>query len=205
MVDRGNPVTDDVSVLFAVPVMILGLSGSVARSNDSAHVFECPLRGAAHGDVAILRGKVAHTSHDLVLRIPGCSEVVLLTYAGSQDTHVSADRLHKDANLDRFREYTTSKYGGTEKDPCIGCFKYDDVEATLTGELEIASVPSGTTKDRMGFLRDATGAIVGKWGWGDPVPFAGFRLTIQSVSDVKARRRSGDRRPPVLKDEQSKQ
>jgi hypothetical protein len=65
------------------------------------------------------------------------------------------------------------------------CMKYGDVEATLTGTLEIASIPPGTTKDPAGFLRDLSGKVVGKWGWGHPVPFAGYRLGIQSVSKVK--------------------
>jgi len=68
------------------------------------------------------------------------------------------------------------------------CMKYGDVEATLTGKLEIASMPPGTTKDPTGFVRDSSGKIVGTFGWGHPVPFAKYRLVIQSVSDVKARK-----------------
>jgi hypothetical protein len=49
-------------------------------------------------------------------------------------------------------------------------------------------MPPGTTKDPAGFLRDSSGKIVGTFGWGHPVPFAKYRLVIQSVSDVKARK-----------------
>jgi hypothetical protein len=66
--------------------------------------------------------------------------------------------------------------------------KYGDVEARLTGKLEVASMRPGTTKDPAGFLRDSSGKIVGTFGWGHPVPFAKYRLVIESVSDVKARK-----------------
>ena len=66
--------------------------------------------------------------------------------------------------------------------------KYGDVEATLTGKLEFASMPPGTTKDPASLLHDSSGKIVGAFGWGHPVPFAKYRLVIQSVSDLKARK-----------------
>lgn len=120
--------------------------------------------------------------------IPGCNETVLLTYAGDQDNDVSSDQLRKDENLKSFQKYTSAVYKSTKKDMCIQCMKYGDVEATLTGKLEVATIPPGTTKDPAGFLRDESGKIVGKSGWGHPVPFAKYRFVIQSVSDVTARK-----------------
>lgn len=148
----------------------------------------CVLSTASNGQVITIHGKTVQEPHDLGFEIPGCKETVLLTYAGDQDNKVSASELRRDENLARFQKYTTSTYKSTGKSICMQCMKYGDVEATLTARLEIASIPAGTTKDPAGFLRNASGKIVGKWGWGHPIPFAGYRLVIQSVSKVTARK-----------------
>jgi hypothetical protein len=66
--------------------------------------------------------------------------------------------------------------------------EYGDVEATVTGKLEIATIPAGTTKDSMGFIRDASGKILGTSGWGHPTRTFKYRLVIFSVADVTARK-----------------
>ncbi len=148
----------------------------------------CVLNAAKDGQTITAHGKTVDEPHDLAFDIPGCKETVLLTYAGDRDADVSGDQLRRDASLKRFQEYTGAVYKGDEKNICIQCMKYGDVEATLTGKIEIATIPPGTTKDWMGFIRDTSGKIVGKWGWGHPVPFAGYRLVIFSVTDVKAKK-----------------
>lgn len=155
----------------------------VGRSDNA-----CVLSTASNGQVITILGKTVQEPHDLGFEIPGCKETVLLTYAGDQDNEVSASELRRDENLARFQKYTTSTYKSTKKSICEQCMKYGDVEATLTGKLEIASIRPGTMKDSAGFLRDSSGKIVGRWGWGHPVPFAGYRLVIQSVSKVTARK-----------------
>lgn len=158
-------------------------AGHAEAMNDSG----CALSTATNGQTITVRGKVTRDPHDMVFGIPGCNDTVLLTYAGDSDNDVSADRLRKDENLKQFQNYTSAVYKSKGKNLCLQCTKYGDVEATLTGKLETASMPPGTTKDPSGFLRDPSGNIVGKFGWGHPVPFAKYRLIIQSVSDVKAR------------------
>jgi hypothetical protein len=148
----------------------------------------CMLSTAKDGQVITVRGKVAQEAHDMGFDIPGCNETVLLTYAGDQDNDVSSGQLRKNENLKSFQRYTSAVYKSTKKDMCIQCMKYGDVEATLTGKLEVATIPPGATKDPAGFLRDESGKIVGKSGWGHPDPFAKYRLVIQSISDVKARK-----------------
>ena len=66
------------------------------------------------------------------------------------------------------------------------CPKYK-VEATLTGVLSVATIPPGLTKDNLGFLRDSSGKIVGKVGFGHPTPLFKYQLAIRSASDVIAR------------------
>jgi hypothetical protein len=148
----------------------------------------CVLSTATSGQVVTVRGKVLSESHDMGFEIPGCNDTVLLTYAGDRDNDVSADQLQKGENLKQFQNYTSAVYKSSGKNLCSQCMKYGDVEATLTGKLEVATMPSGTTKDPAGFLRDSSGKIVGTFGWGHPVPFAKYRLVIQSVSDVKAQK-----------------
>jgi hypothetical protein len=62
------------------------------------------------------------------------------------------------------------------------------VEAELTGELEIANMPPGATKDKANFVRDESGRIIGTFGWGHPGPFAAYRLVIHSVGYAKAQK-----------------
>jgi hypothetical protein len=150
----------------------------------------CILETAKDGQSITLRGKTAQEPHDLVFDIEGCSDVVVLTYAGYPDNKVNADQLHQDESLKRFQKYTTAAYKSSGKNICMECMKYRDVEATLTGKLEIAAVPSGTTKDRQGFLHDASGKIVGTSGFGHPTPMFKYRLVILSASDVKASKQS---------------
>jgi hypothetical protein len=148
----------------------------------------CILDSAKNAQIITVRGKVANEPHDMEFRIPDCDELVLLTYAGDGDNEVSGDQLQRDESLRQFQKYTSSTYRSRGKSVCIECMKYGDVEATLTGKLEIATVPPGTTKDALGFLHDPSGKIVGKAGWGHPVPFAKYRLVIESVSDVAAKK-----------------
>ena len=173
---------------------VLGFAQEATHEAGHAEAVEavngsgCVLSTATAGHIITMRGKVSSEPHDMAFEIRGCSDTVLLTYAGDRDNDVSADQLQKDDNLKQFQTYTSAVYKSTGKSLCIQCMKYGDVEATLTGKLEVATMPPGTTKDPAGFLHDSSGKIVGKFGWGHPVPFAKYRLVIESVSDVKARK-----------------
>ncbi len=149
---------------------------------------KCILSDAINGQVLTIHGKARNQPHDLTFDIPGCDQTVLLTYAGDSDNNVSATELRKNAELRRFQKYTSSVYKSTGKNICMGCPKYDDVEASLTGKLEIATIPPGATKDKANFIRDQSDKIIGTFGWGHPRRFIAYRLVIQSVSDVKARK-----------------
>jgi len=70
-------------------------------------------------------------------------------------------RLRQDRELKRFQKYTSSVYKGTANNVCMGCPKYGDVEAELTGNLKIATLLPGTTKDKANFIRDGSGKIIG--------------------------------------------
>src|SRR5258707_14830303 len=147
----------------------------------------CGFVTANNGQMVTVRGKARSTPHDLAFDIPGCDATLLLTFAGEDDNDVSSSELRKDGELRRFQKYASSIYKSTGKNICMGCAKYGDVEAELTGKLEIATMPPGTTKDKSNFIRDGSGKIAGKFGWGHPGPYAAYRLVIQSVAHVKAR------------------
>jgi hypothetical protein len=157
------------------------------HSATSALESKCMLSTAINGQKLTVKGKARSTAHDLAFDIPGCDETVLLTFAGAKDNDVSGSELRLDDELRRFQKYTSSVYESTGKNICMECPKYRDVEAELTGKLEIATVPPGASKDKANFLRDGSGKIIGTFGWGHPGPFAGYRLVIQSVAHVKAR------------------
>jgi hypothetical protein len=149
---------------------------------------ECALSSAVNGQIITVRGEVRHEPHDMAFDIPGCDKTVLLTYPGYSGNDVNASTLRSDKELKRFQKYTSSVYKGRGKNICMGCSKFDDVEAELTGKLEISFVPSGATKDRIGRMYDSSGKFIGMWGLGHPVSFAGYRLIIQSASHVTARK-----------------
>jgi hypothetical protein len=89
-------------------------------------------------------------------------------------------------SLAKFKKYTSATKKSIGNSICIQCPKYE-VEATLTGTLTIASVPSGFSKDNLGFLHDASGKIVGQVGFGHPIPLYKYQLAIEYASDVIAR------------------
>jgi hypothetical protein len=149
---------------------------------------KCVLSTASNGQTLTVKGKARNTAHDLVFDIPGCDEAVLLTFAGNRDNDVSVTELRRDSELKRFQKYTTSVYTNRGKSNCMDCLEYGDVEAELTGRLEIATIPPGATRDSSGLLRDQSGKFIGMSGWGHPSPFARYRLVIQSVAHGKAQK-----------------
>jgi len=148
----------------------------------------CILDTAKDSQMITVHGKTIQEPHDLGFDVVGCNDLVILAYAGDRDNDVSANQLRQDENLKLFQKYSSATYKSKGKNICLQCMKYGDVEATLTGRLEVAAIPPNATKDQLGFLRDASGKVVGKAGWGHPVPFAKYRLVIESVSGVTARK-----------------
>jgi len=178
-------------VLCLFAVVALGQDTAIHEAGHTATSVTgtgCVLSTANNGQRITLHGKAANGAHDLMLEIPGCTEAVLLTFAGNPDSGLSATELRRDGELRRFQKYTTSIYMDRGKSNCMDCRIYGDVEADLTGKLEIASVPPGATRDPSGFLRDKSGKFIGTSGWGHPGPFARYRLVIVSVSHVTARK-----------------
>ena len=150
---------------------------------------KCVLSEARNGEMLTVEGNVIHEPHDLALFIPRCEEVVLLNYAGDADSDVSKARLRRDRNLRRFRKYTNSVYQSSGTDICIDCSEYGNILAVLTGKLEIAQLPDGARQDEAGLTHDNSGTLIGVAGWGHPTPFTHYRLTIEAVASVKARKR----------------
>src|SRR5947199_1271163 len=81
----------------------------LARGQQAAQ-SGCLLSMASNGQVITLQGKVIQEPHDLAFDVPGCKEMILLTFAGDQDNDVNASKLRRDENLKRFRRYTRSTY-----------------------------------------------------------------------------------------------
>ncbi|MBI3476595.1 MAG: hypothetical protein HY010_12755 [Acidobacteria bacterium] len=119
----------------------------------------------------------------------GCTETVVLVYAGNSESGELSEKLVKDKNLERFGKYTRATYGKIGRNgTCAQCAMYE-VRATLTGRLNVAPdvVPQGLWKDKLGMLHDQTGKFVGQAGFGHP-PIWKYRLAIVSVSNVEAKK-----------------
>lgn len=171
--------------LLSLVVLLASMAFVHAAAQQSGS--NCVLSSATNGQIVTVQGKVRHEPHDLAFDIRDCNETVLLTYAGKQDNNVSSTSLRSDKNMKLFHQYTYSTYKSRGNNICINCFKYD-VEAELTGKLEIATLPPGATKDNENIIRDSSGNIIGIFGWGHPGPYIYSRFIIQSVSKVKARK-----------------
>jgi hypothetical protein len=163
---------------------------SVMAAGDDKSNAECTLSTAKNGQTVTLRGQVRSTAHDMLLILPNCESGIVLQYAGDPETETSAGQLKRNSDFKRFGKYTSATYKSTGKNLCMQCSMYE-VEATLTGRLDVANVPEGTTRDQLGFARDSSGRIVGKVGWGHPTPVYKYRLVIESVSNVVARKLPG--------------
>lgn len=164
-------------------LLLCSVTAAAQQSNQGA----CALSSYRNGQTVTLQGTVVDGPHDMLLSIPGCRDAVLLVFAEASEESPNL-KEHLDANLKRFQKYTSAVYKGTKERPCESCPMYQ-VQAVLSGKLEVATIPAGTTKDSLGLLHDASGKVVGKWGgWGHPLPFAGYRLVIFSVANAKARK-----------------
>jgi hypothetical protein len=188
------------STMLATSLLLCTL-GRTASGQLTAQ-SSCPLSTFKNGQTVTVHGTVGQAPHDMALVMSGCSEAVVLVYAGDPESRESSDKLLKDKNLKRFEKYTRTTYrkiGG--KGICIQCPKYE-VEATFTGRLDVAvdAVPEGLWKDKLGMLHDQSGKFVGEAGFGHP-PMQKYRLVIESVSDVAARELP---KPNVPKDEGGK-
>lgn len=171
--------------IYSVAVVLL-LCSVMTAGQEKSNV-ECALSSMEPGRTVTLRGQVKSTAHDMLLVVPNCESGVVLQYAGDPETESSATQLKRNTDLKRFEKYTSATYKGTGKHLCIQCSMYE-VEATLTGRLDVAIVPDGATRDQLGFARDPNGKVVGKAGWGHPSPVYKYRLVIESVSNVVARK-----------------
>ncbi len=164
-------------------VLLLLLSSMAFAQNQTGG---CILNTAHDGDTITVHGEAVQQPHDLAFAVEGCKDLVILSYAGDQDSGVTADQLEKNARLKQLQKYTSSTYTSRGKNICMQCMKYGDVKATLIGRLQVATIPAGTTKDNFGFLHDASGKVVGTSGFGHPTRRFKYRLVIMSAVDVKA-------------------
>jgi hypothetical protein len=149
---------------------------------------QCVLDTAMDGKTITVVGEAVQEPHDLGFRVIGCADLVILAYAGDQDTDMTAAQLRRDKKFKQFQKYTSAVYKGDKENICLECPQYSGVKATLSGKLEIASIPTGTTKDDMGLLHDASGRVVGTSGFGHPTRIFKYRLVVFSVVDVQARK-----------------
>lgn len=124
----------------------------------------------------------------MALDVSGCNVTVLATFAGYSDSDVPVEQLRNDPAMKQFMKFTSSTYKSRRGHICEQCSKYSNVTAELTGKIEIAVVPAGAKRDRLGRTWDSNGKYIGILGWGHPAPLADYRLVIESVSNVKAQR-----------------
>jgi hypothetical protein len=170
-----------IALLFA---MSLGVSLEARSQSPST----CSLVPFKNGQTVSLNGKVVYGTHDLLLTIKGCDEAVVLEYAGDADSGETRNSLVQNEAFRKFQMYLRSTYTRVGKGVCEQCPKYE-VEAMLAGRFDIApeTILQGQWKDKLGFLHDQTGKLVGQAGFGHP-PSYKYRLIIESVSQLKARK-----------------
>jgi hypothetical protein len=153
-------------------LLFLVVSEGVASAQPARAESSCSLSTFKNGQTVTVHGKIGQAPHDMALVMSGCSDAVVLVYAGDLESRESSDKLLKDKNLEQFEKYTSATYrkiGG--KGICMQCPKYE-VEATLTGRLDVAAdtVPEDLWKDKLGMLHDQSGKFVGDRTGPTPFP-----------------------------------
>jgi hypothetical protein len=69
------------------------VASSQRASAQSTNESSCLLSALSNGQTATIRGKVGQAPHDMALVIPGCSETVVLMYAGDSESRESSEKL----------------------------------------------------------------------------------------------------------------
>ena len=170
--------------LVALLFLLSSLAPAMGQGVDRR---DCSLLASSTKQPTSLSGNIGNGAHDMLLIVPHCEDAVVLVYAGDSETDVPAARLAVDRNLKRFRKYTEATYKHFGKGICMQCPKYE-VEANLAGQLEVATTPDGLRRDNTGFLWDTSGKLQGTSGFGHPNRSYKYRLVIESVSAVVARK-----------------
>jgi hypothetical protein len=147
---------------------------------------DCPLDESKSGSMVTIAGNTVQSPHNLAFSVDGCREDILLTFAGDHDNTLPAKRLQHDRNLRLFKKFTDSLYAGTPSSRCNQCPMYGPTQATLVGQLEV--IEKGATRDKNGSIRDNTGKIVWRMGFGNPTPLYIYRLVITSVESATAQK-----------------
>jgi hypothetical protein len=176
-------VATSVKIVTLAPLVFAAAAACVGQSGTTA----CPILDSKNGQVVTVQATVRSEPHDMAIDIDGCNFTVLAAFPRYSDNGFADSVLRRDDSTRKFLKVISSEYKSRGRSICEGCSKYD-VSADLTGILQVATMPAGATKDSRGFIHDANGKFIGIYGWGHPAPFAGYRLIIESASNVKARK-----------------
>ena len=172
---------------FSISLILICLA-AFAPGATAQNTHTCPLTPGENGQVITIHGVPRSEPHDMALDIPGCGFAVLATIAGDAESDIPGTQRRNDRAMRRFIKYTSSTYKSRGNHICMGCSRYEITSAELTGKLEVAVLPGGATRDRLGRTWDSNGKFIGILGWGHPAPFADYRIVIVSVLQVQARK-----------------
>jgi len=133
----------------------------------------CVLDQAHTGDFIKLRGVVQHGAHDVLIVPEGCPDQEVIVDWGKR---VSATR---DEKFKEFERYLSEQQPEKPNTLCIGCYRWE-VTAELTGRLDIAPAA--------GLITDSKTGKRSIQGFGHPLPFSRYQLTLTTAVVVSKKR-----------------
>jgi len=154
---------------FVVALLVLSPVSQAQQSQDEA----CKLSIYSSGQTIYISGVAFSYPHDLMFKVPGCSDLVVVSYPSSlePDERDKVPAVNRDDNFIQLEKYL--KDASQKK-----------VHVTLSGRLDVAKpIPPGV-RNHLGFLFDENGKNVGIYGFGSPAPVYKYRLVLQSVVSV---------------------
>ncbi len=105
------------------------------------------------------------------------------------------DHAKLDAAREQFWKYATATWPSLPDEPCRECAMYS-ITATFTGRLDVATLPTGARSQLdHGYAVNARGKILGSVGYGHPMPFSLYRIVVDSVADLAARKLTDPLKP----------
>ena len=131
----------------------------------------CRLKVYQSGDLITIDGKVFSTPDGVFLQIPGCEHSVVVAFP-SDLKEKEKSGLSLSQNDQNFQELNADLQKRSTK----------EVKVTLSGRLDVAKpIPEGA-RVQLGIVFDASGKVIGPYGFGQPLAAYKYRLVLQQVA-----------------------
>src|SRR5262245_36626175 len=156
-----------IQLIAFVTLSLLQIKSPVS---DSSKI--CSLLGAGSGDIVEMSGEVTPGGHDVLVVPENCTERVILDWPST---------LRSDPEFRKFESLLSVQRDPEPNVICRECPKYR-VWAEFRGPLDRST--------NVGLVRDRKTGSLSLEGYGHPLPFTRYRLTVTAVRVLKTENRN---------------